>query len=178
MKNNPKQTALGCVVLLGLLFVCAVRATLAGRPSQPAKIDPSAPVQARVTIRAKEILKDNLVQVEMIAPVAARIDYSLEPVFGDGDLVLRAATNLQKLAPEAFALDGIEVLDLRAITEFRDIYGNSTRRPSVRFVVNRETAAKVNWPNVNVRNLGRILGTGVEVHPALRSAWAEFEAGR
>jgi hypothetical protein len=72
-------------------------------------------------------------------------------------------------------------MPLRGSADFIDVRGNSSRELASNFKVSRATAEAVNWPNFQTRNLsGVLIGQGdmIYMHPALRQAWRDFQAGR
>jgi len=109
----------------------------------------------------------------------ATVDYDLGAQWDEAMAVRSATLDLAQFVPKLFALNGIDALELRAYASFKDVYGNSKDEVAFKFTITRETAGKVNWAQVDRRNLGIILSgglNGVYVHPALRSAWNDYTA--
>lgn len=107
----------------------------------------------------------------------ATVDYSLGTQWDENMAVRSAVNDLIRFAPKVFASQGIDVLELRAFTEFKDVYGKVTEEVAIKFTVSRETAARIDWKQVEGRNIERALtlqGDGVYVHPALRQAWRDY----
>lgn len=111
----------------------------------------------------------------------ATVDFSLGAQWDENMAVRTYTREFQTFAPRAFSIGVVDVLELRAFAPFKDQLGNSKDEVAFKFTISRATAAKINWQGVEARNFGRILtgsGDGVYIHPALRQAWTNFQAGR
>ena len=67
------------------------------------------------------------------------------------------ANTLARLAPKVFAIEDVDALKLRAFTDFQDVRGNSHYEVASDLKITRPTAASINWPNFQTRNLSRVL---------------------
>lgn len=119
--------------------------------------------------------------------VSAAVDYDLGAQWDANTAVSAAANDLKDLGPKVFANPGIDVLELRSFTQFKDQYGNTTSEVAIKFTMSRATAAKINWQGVNPKNFQTILDADfmagddddqVYVHPALQSAWRAYTSSR
>jgi hypothetical protein len=109
----------------------------------------------------------------------ATVDYDLGPVWDERDAVRKATLDFVRFAPKVFTISAVDVLELRVFSKFKDIYGHEKDEVAFKFTITREAAEKVNWSRVELKNVGLILtveeGCGVYVHPALESAWHEYQ---
>lgn len=113
---------------------------------------------------------------EMDGQTIASIVYDLGPQWDEGSSVLTAASDFMAFAPKAFQ-QGIDVLEVTSTSDFVDVYGNEAKERAFKFSMGHETAAKINWSNVNMHNIARLLANPpdyFEVHPALLKAWLQF----
>jgi len=106
------------------------------------------------------------------------VTYDLRDVWDEEDAVRAAVMDLIDFAPLAFSIDGVNVLGLKSVGPFTDVYGNETMEVAFSLVITREAAEKVNWDSVDPHNIGTILvinaGCSAYIHPALRTAWYQY----
>jgi hypothetical protein len=106
------------------------------------------------------------------------VTYDLQAVWDEEGAVRAAAMDLIHFAPMAFSIDGVDLLDLKSVGSFTDVYGNKTMEVAFSLVITREAADKVNWDSVNPHNIGTILaingGCSADVHLALQTAWYQY----
>jgi hypothetical protein len=110
------------------------------------------------------------------------VDYDLGTEWNEGTTVRGMADTVARLAPKVFAADEtLNVLQLRGFTDFTHVRGNMSHGVAGKFNISRATAASINWSTFETRNLSRVLTKsrdGITIHPALRQAWLDFQAGR
>lgn len=109
----------------------------------------------------------------------ATVDYDLGLQWDEGSAVFSTQFDFIQFAPKVFALAGVDALELRAFTDFKDALGNTKSDVAIKFTLQRDLAERINWEGVEQRRLGDALnsdeGNGVYVHPALRAAWDESQ---
>jgi hypothetical protein len=133
----------------------------------------------RLQLLAARDLRD--VRQVSVANGVASITYTEGFTWTEGTVVRAVATKFKELAPSVLAIEGIQQFELASVGEFKDVRGNSGEAMAIKFRVTREGAEKVNWSNVAPRNFAKILtgrAGGMEVHPALRQVWRDYEAGK
>jgi len=111
----------------------------------------------------------------------ATVDYNLGAQWDESMAIRSATMKAKEFIPKAFQVQGVDVLELRAFSDFTDVRGNSSPNVAMKITISRRTAGGINWPNFNQRNFERVLTgreDGVYVHLSLRRAWADYQSGR
>ncbi len=111
----------------------------------------------------------------------ALIEYSLrgdlQPRLGNGPewVIGESLRDLLVFAPDFFKADPSSyALALHSFSLQADRYGNPTPQKAVKYTIRRQTAAKVNWDNIPIWKLGRIVqqdDRGLELVPELMPTW-------
>jgi hypothetical protein len=105
----------------------------------------------------------------------AVVDYDIRVQWDDNTAVRPIAESFRGFAPRVFAIPSVDMLELRAYSDLKDVYGNTTNEVVMKFTITRSLAGRVNWASVDPRGFGVILdgknGGGIYVHPALLQAW-------
>jgi hypothetical protein len=65
-------------------------------------------------------------------------------------------------------------LDVKAYFGFTDVKGNSTSEVAVRLGISRDNSAKVNWSQIQLKNMDKIVDS-FYLHPAVKSIWADIQ---
>ncbi len=121
--------------------------------------------------------------------VAVTLDAGVGSVSYDGQtwsenaLLTGFAYDFMQRAPAAFRAEPeMDLLFFKVNASFTDQYGNEQREQAVGFAISRAVAARVNWENIQARQLAGLLedaeGCSVSVHPALTAAYARWLTGR
>lgn len=106
----------------------------------------------------------------------ATVDYNLGTQWDENTAVSSAAQDFVSFAPHVFAATHVDMLELRAFTTFRDVYGHDNVEVATKFTISRATAERINWQNFDPHNIVLVLtgDSGVYIHPALQRAWLAF----
>jgi hypothetical protein len=142
-------------------------------------------VQGSIGRVAKEKFGDGLISAKaakVAGSIVVTVDYDLGFLFDEEDAARVSSWNLKQFAPSVFSDSGIDTLELRSFTDFKDLYGNTQKEVAFKFTITRSLATKVNWPEVDPRRIGLLLqsekaGNGVYVHPVLEAAWLKYQQG-
>jgi hypothetical protein len=142
---------------------------------------PTPTTADRLENTVKSVISGDRVKSVEFANGQLNVDYDLGEQWNEGTAVRGMADTLARLAPKVFAIEEVNALQLRASADFNDVRGNKSHDLASNFKITRPTAASINWPNFQTRNLSRVLtgsGDGIYMHPALRQPWLDFQAGR
>ena len=109
----------------------------------------------------------------------ATVDYDLGFQWDEETAINSANITFVRFAPKVFDIQGIDVLELRFFTVFKDVYGNDKEEVALKYTITKELSEKINWSGISWRKVGEILnlegdGSGVYVHPALDAAWLQY----
>lgn len=120
--------------------------------------------------------------------VAATLDAGVGSVSYEGQtwsenaLITGFVYDFMQRAPAAFRAEpAMDLLFFKVNAPFTDKYGNEQREQAVGFAISRAVAERVNWENIQARQLAGLLedaeGCSVSLHPALTAAYARWVAG-
>jgi hypothetical protein len=144
-----------------------------------------SPEEALIKL-SKDDFKDDLIDAkigDVFGMKYAMVDYDLGSQWSENAAITNANVTFVMFAPKVFEIEGIDALELRFFTMFKDVYGNENQDFAMKYTIMRELSNKINWNGISWREVGSILnlegnGNGVYVHPSLESAWREYISGQ
>jgi hypothetical protein len=173
------------IIVLGTCGLCIVGTLL---PSDETTANVTAAPTATLSVEsqfkrvARSQFGSDLLSAELSksnGTMVGTTSYEISAVWDEEYLVRMALHDLADFLPNAFAIDGIDVVDLRIGATFEDLYGQESEETAFQFVATRSMVEKVDWEGVDLRDISIILereaGCDVRVHPALEGAWISYQ---
>lgn len=103
------------------------------------------------------------------------VDYTASENLTEKLLIQGINLDFKERSPQIFIkFPNIEYLETRAFTSFKDVKGNLTDQVAIKIGITRKNSATVNWPQINLKNMAKIVDT-YYIHPSLQKSWDEIQ---